>query len=206
MIQPGSKGSIRSISGSGELTIEVDQPPLRLNYAAGGFAQINLEQNRQLLDAVIAAAKLTGNERIIDLYCGMGNFSLPLARRAKQVFGVEDYSPSIEMARRNAARNGISNVDFYARAAEGALTTFGREDKFDLLLLDPPRSGASAVMQELLKIAVPRILYVSCDAQTLARDLKILLDNGYRLLASQPFDLFPQTHHVESLTVLESCR
>ena len=199
----GKNGQLRSVVGSGELAIEVDEPPLQLNYATGGFAQINLEQNRQLLNAVIAAAELTGGERILDLYCGMGNFSLPLARRAKQVCGVEDYSASIEMARRNALLNQIGNAEFHAQPAEGALTKLSRAGKFDLVLLDPPRCGAFAVMNELLRLSVARVLYVSCDAQTLARDLKLLLNGGYRLVSSQPFDMFPQTHHVESLSVLE---
>ena len=202
-IQFGRNRQLRPVVGCGELTIEVDEPPLLLNYTAGGFAQINLEQNRQLLKAVIIAAELTGRERILDLYCGMGNFSLPLARRAKQVCGVEDYSASIEMAWRNAECNQIDNVEFYAQPAEGALTQLSRAGRVDLVLLDPPRSGAIAVMNELLRLSVPRVLYVSCDAQTLARDLKLLLSGGYRLVSSQPFDMFPQTQHVESLTVLE---
>jgi 23S rRNA (uracil1939-C5)-methyltransferase len=171
----------------------------------GGFAQINLEQNRRLLDAVISSAELKGNEWVLDLYCGMGNFSLSLARRSQQVWGVEDYPASIEMARRNAELNQIENVAFYAQPAEGALQALSRETCFDLVLLDPPRAGAFAVMDELLAVPVPRVLYVSCDAQTLARDLKVLLNGGYRLISSQPFDMFPQTHHVESLSVLEYC-
>jgi 23S rRNA (uracil1939-C5)-methyltransferase len=205
LLQSGKKSSLHSVFGNGELTIAVDEPALLLNYAAGGFAQINLAQNRQLLAAVIAAAQLTGNERVIDLYCGMGNFSLPLARRSKQVYAIEDHSPSIKMARTNAAKNGFDNIAFYAHPAEGALTFHSRESTFDLLLLDPPRSGALAVMKELLEISVPRVIYVSCDAQTMSRDLNLLLNGGYRLVSSQPFDMFPQTHHVESLNILEHC-
>ena len=203
LVQPGPRGDLLAVFGSGELTLQVDDPPLFLTYAAGGFAQINLDQNRRLLDSVVAAARLTGNERVLDLYCGMGNFSLPLARRAKQVCGIEDYAPSITMARRNAIENRIENVQFHARPAEGALAEFSREGSFDLLVLDPPRAGAFALMDELLTQPVGRVIYVSCDAQTLARDLALLLAGGYRLISSQPFDLFPQTCHVESLTVLE---
>lgn len=203
LIQSGRGGQLHSVIGSAELAIRVDEPPLWLNYAAGGFAQINLDQNRQLLAAVLAAANLTGKERILDLYCGMGNFSLPLARRSRQVCAVEDYPASIEMARRNAVLNQIDNVAFYAQPAAGMLRQLSRAGRFDLLLLDPPRAGAVALMAELLTMPVARVLYVSCDAQTLARDLKLLLSGGYRLVTSQPFDMFPQTHHVESLSILE---
>lgn len=203
LIQCRHSGQLHSVLGHAELAISVDEPPLWLNYAAGGFAQINLDQNRQLLNAVISAANLTGKERVLDLYCGMGNFSLPLARRAQLVCGVEDYRPSIEMAQRNAALNQIKNVEFYPHPVAGMLRQLSRTVSFDLVLLDPPRAGAVAVMAELLATPVARVLYVSCDAQTLARDLKLLLSGGYRLVASQPFDMFPQTHHVESLSILE---
>ncbi|HEY5672432.1 MAG TPA: class I SAM-dependent RNA methyltransferase [Malonomonas sp.] len=206
LIQSGRSGRFIPVSGAGDLTINVDEPPLSLSYAAGGFAQINLAQNRQLLKAVIAAANLTGSQRVLDLYCGMGNFSLPLARRARQVCGVEDYSASIEMARRNAVQNQLENLLFYAQPAEGMLSLLAREEKFDLLLLDPPRAGAFTLMDELLAMPVPRVIYVSCDAQTLARDLKVIINGGYRLVSSEPFDMFPQTHHVESISVLEYCR
>ncbi|NOQ50802.1 MAG: 23S rRNA (uracil(1939)-C(5))-methyltransferase RlmD, partial [Desulfuromonadaceae bacterium] len=203
LIKTGRKNPLYPVRGHGELRIEVDQPPIKLTCAAGGFAQINLQQNRQLVDSVIKTADLRGKERILDLYCGMGNFSLPLARRAAWVCGVENSAPSIDMAKRNAELNLLEHVEFHSRPAEGALSFFSRQDSFDVVLLDPPRAGAHAVMQELLKNPVPRVIYVSCDPQTLARDLKSLLQGGYRLVSSQPFDLFPQTYHVESLTLLE---
>lgn len=200
-IQAGRKDSLHLVHGDGELQISVDQPEIRLNYAAGGFAQINLEQNRKLVQAVIAAAELTGKERVLDLFCGMGNFSLPLARRAGFVVGVENFSPSIEMARRNALENDIENTSFHALPAERALSFF--EHNFDLLLLDPPRAGAFSLAKQLTRQPVKKLIYVSCDPQTLARDLKTLLHNGYRLISSQAFDMFPQTYHVESLSLLE---
>ncbi len=205
LLKPGPNGKLTNISGSGTLSITVDQPPLTLTYSAGGFAQINLVQNRQLVSAVLDAAELTGRERVLDLYCGMGNFSLPLARRAEIVCGVEDFAPSIEMARKNATDNRLSNVDFHSRTAENAWSELSTRSKYDLLVLDPPRSGAYEVMLELLQTPVQRLLYVSCDPQTLSRDLKVLLNNNYRLVSSQPFDMFPQTFHCESLSVLEYC-
>ncbi len=202
-LQPGRKEKLLAICGSRELEIVVDEPPLQLAYGAGGFAQVNLAQNRELVRAVIAAAALTGRERVLDLFCGMGNFSLPLARRAGEVVGVEDYAPAIEQARLNARRNGIGNASFHAMPAEGAAARLAGGFPFDLVVLDPPRSGALAVVKELLRLPPRRILYVSCDPATLARDLKSLLGQGFELLWSRPFDLFPQSSHTESLSLLQ---
>lgn len=200
-IQYGPKAKLHQVVGRGELSISVDQPEIVLNYAAGGFAQVNLEQNKQLVQAVIAAAHLNGDEKVLDLYCGMGNFSLPLARRAALVTGVEDFAPSIAMARRNAADNGLTNVDFQVMSSEQALKH--RTDKFDLLVLDPPRAGAFDVAKQLSTQPVANVIYVSCDPQTLARDVQHLVQSGYSFVASTPFDMFPQTYHLESLTVLK---
>lgn len=199
-LQAGRKETIDVVHGDPALTCVVDEPELTLRISAGGFSQVNPQQNRQLVAAVLAAAELAGNERILDLYCGAGNFSLPLARRAGEVVGVEEYPPAIADARVNAARLGLTNTTFRAEPAEGTLSRLGA---FDLVLLDPPRTGAYNLMRELLAAAPRRVLYVSCDPATLARDLKPLVHNGYRVISSQPFDLFPQTWHIESLTVLE---
>lgn len=202
-IQSGRKDGLMHVCGEEDLVIRCDTPPLELAYAAGGFAQVNLDQNRALVAAVLAAANLRGGERLLDLYCGMGNFSLPLARRCAEVVGVEDYAPAIAQAKVNARKNGLGNTRFLARPAAGALTALSSGSGFDLVLLDPPREGAHEVCRELLASRVSRILYVSCDPATLARDLKALVQQGYRLASSRPFDFFPQTHHIESLSVLE---
>ncbi len=178
----------------------VDDPPIALRTRAGGFAQVNPVQNRRLVDAVVVAAALTGQERVLDLYCGVGNFTLALARRAGVVVGVESYAPAIADAGANAADQGFSNVMFHAESAEHAVLRYG---DFEVVLLDPPRTGAYQVMRNLLQLRPRRILYVSCNPATLARDLLPLVHNGYTVGSSQPFDLFPQTWHTESLTVLE---
>ncbi len=203
LLKTSSTSKFINVQGNGRLDILVDHPPMRLCYEVGSFAQINLQQNRLLVDTVLSLANLTGLEQVLDFYCGMGNFSLPLARRAKLLVGVEESSSSVKMAQENSRLNGIENVEFYCRTATGALTHFLQERSFDLLLLDPPRSGAAATMEELLKSPVKRVIYVSCDPQTLARDLNMLISGGYKLLSSQPFDLFPQTHHCESVTLLQ---
>lgn len=201
-VQGDRKGGLLQIFGEEDLVISCDHPPLSLAYKAGGFSQINLEQNRALVNAVLGAAQLEGDERVLDLFCGMGNFSLPLARRCREVVGVEDYAPSIAQAKMNAAKNGLSNIRFHARPACGALRAYGQESFFDLVVLDPPRQGAKELCPEIIALAPPRIVYISCDPATQTRDLKTLLQNGYHCVSAQPFDFFPQTHHIESLVIL----
>jgi 23S rRNA (uracil1939-C5)-methyltransferase len=202
-VQSGRKDTLRHVWGERDLIIEVGEPPLHLAYGPGGFAQINLAQNRTMVQAVCEALAARPPRKVLDLFCGMGNFSLPLARLAHEVVGVEGYPPSIETAHSNARRNGLGNVAFHARDALGAATLVGRGQSGDLVMLDPPRSGAREVVKELVGMGFGRIVYVSCDPATLARDLLPLLHSGYRLIWSRPFDLFPQTHHTESITFLE---
>ncbi len=203
-LQGGRKESLLRVHGEESLAVwpEGEEGP-RLHYGAGGFAQVNLDQNRALVAELKKAAGLKGRERVLDLFCGMGNFSLPLAAEALEVVGVEDYGPAIAWARQNAARCGAANTRFLARPAEGSARELWGEGGFDLVVLDPPRAGAYEVCRELLGLRPRRLLYVSCDPTTLARDLVPLLHGGYDLRWTRPFDLFPQTHHTESLTLLE---
>jgi 23S rRNA (uracil1939-C5)-methyltransferase len=202
-VQCGRKETLLRVCGEEALHIlPRGAGSLRLAYGAGGFAQVNLEQNRQLVREVCSAAALTGRERVLDLFCGMGNFSLPLALQAGEVVGVENYAPAIEQAERNARANGLTHTRFHARPAEAALRDVMAAKAFDLVVLDPPRTGAYEVVRELVRLRPPRIIYVSCDPPTLARDLVPLLHGGYEVVSSRPFDLFPQTYHTESVTVL----
>jgi 23S rRNA (uracil1939-C5)-methyltransferase len=202
-LQTGRKETLRHVAGAEDLFIEVGDAPLALAYGPGGFAQVNLDQNKALVAEVLEVTATLKARRVLDLFCGMGNFALPLAARGVQVVGVEDYSPSIDKARQNAQRLGLVTAYFEVGPAEGAIRRFQQDGPFDLVLLDPPRTGAAAVMEDLLHARPPHVLYVSCDPSTLVRDLAILLSGGYRLLWSRPFDLFPQTYHVESISLLE---
>ncbi len=202
-LQTGSRSKLHHLTGPVGLVISVDEPGIQLTYGAGGFAQINLVQNRRMVDEALRMASPEKNWRVLDLFCGMGNFSLPFARRVSSLIGVEEHAGSIAQAKQNASDNQIKNVSFMARSATGACKSCGADQEFDLVILDPPRSGAKEVVAELLEQRVKRILYVSCDPMTLARDLKILLEGGYRLRESRPLDMFPQTYHIESLTLLE---
>lgn len=202
LLQRGGKSSLKVIQGDGKLLLRVDDPSLELNYATGSFAQINLEQNRRLVEATLDLIDWCGDETVVDLYCGMGNFSLPLARRAGRVVGVEESKLSITTARENALLNELTNTQFHAASAEGFLSGQGRDLNPEVVLIDPPRSGAYSVMEELLASSVSKLVYVSCDPQTLARDLGVLVDSGWSLISSQPFDMFPQTYHCESVSLL----
>lgn len=210
-LQSGRKNTLEQVSGDPcrRLTYVVpgfrpEHPAARLAFCSGGFSQVNYRQNAAIIDMVREWAGLTGRERVLDIYCGNGNFSIPLAPYASQVVGVEDYEPSIEVARLNCAANGIENVRFKcddAVSAIGVLAAAG--ERFDLVLLDPPRSGAAGVVKEIPSLRPESIIYVSCDPSTLARDIGILKKFNYDVIKSRPVDMFPQTYHTESVTLLK---
>jgi 23S rRNA (uracil1939-C5)-methyltransferase len=202
-LQAGRKATIEVLHGISELAVDIDQPPLRLHYGPGGFAQVNTAQNRVMVGAVLTRLELTGDERVLDLFCGMGNFSLPLARRGAAVVGVEGYAPSIFSARANAQRLGLAGKVAFHAADAAAFLAQQAAGAFDIVVLDPPRSGCGAMLVDnLWRIKPERILSISCEPSTLARDLRPLLHNGYHVVSSQAFDLFPQTWHIESVTEL----
>ena len=175
------------------------------------FYQVNPVQTEKLYSLALEYAGLTGKETVWDLYCGIGTISLFLARRAKQVYGVEIVPQAIQDARRNATDNGITNAEFFVGKAEDILTDFyHKEDKGneemrhpDVIVVDPPRKGCDALcLDTMLRMAPERIVYVSCDSSTLARDLRILCDGGYELQKVRPVDQFGQTVHVETVALL----
>jgi 23S rRNA (uracil1939-C5)-methyltransferase len=169
------------------------------------FFQTNTAQAERLVELVEADAGLRGDETVFDLYCGVGTFSLALARRAARVYGAEILSASVEAARENARLNAIGNVEFAAgdvRLALPALAARARPPA--LLVLDPPRSGAGArVMRKVAAAGAPRVVYVSCNPTTLAPDLRELIAAGYTVRHAQPVDLFPHTYHVECVVLAE---
>jgi 23S rRNA (uracil1939-C5)-methyltransferase len=186
-----------SVSGS-----ETDA--LRLSFSAGSFSQVNYRQNRVLVRTALEWGKLSGGERVLDLCCGNGNFSLPFARRAKEVVGLETGQQSVADARSNATALGISNTRFEVLDGAAGLRLFiSRGEQFDLVIIDPPRSGAAEMAGLLGEMKFRAILYVSCDPQTLGRDLACLQQGGYRVVKSRVVDMFPQTYHIESITLLE---
>ena len=174
--------------------------------SANSFFQVNPEQTQVLYQTALDYAGLCGNETVFDLYCGIGTISLFLAGKAKHVYGIEIVPQAIEDAKRNAALNGLSNVDFYTGKAEEILPAWYKEhpeEKIDVIVMDPPRKGCDAeVLKTVTAMEPRRIVYVSCDSATLARDLKILCEEGYQLEKVQPVDMFPMTVGVEAVACL----
>jgi 23S rRNA (uracil1939-C5)-methyltransferase len=208
-LRVGAKSRIEKVFGVESLSYGIPEGlfpgsrPMRLRFGRGGFSQVNYPQNLRLIRAVFDLAQLTGTERVLDLYCGNGNISVPIAPFVARLTGIEGYAPSIEDAIANAAANAVGNVSFQVSDAALAVRRLAaRGERFDLVLLDPPRAGAEAV-GEIARLAPKAIIYVSCDPTTLSRDLALLGDKGYHVVCSQPVDMFPQTYHLESVTLLK---
>ncbi|MBT2584106.1 23S rRNA (uracil(1939)-C(5))-methyltransferase RlmD [Planococcus sp. ISL-109] len=188
----------------GKDIIEDQIGDVRFEISARSFYQVNPEQTEVLYGQALDYAGLTGSETVIDAYCGIGTISLFLAQRAKFVMGVEIVPQAIEDAQRNATLNGFTNTLFEAGPAEQVIPRWYKEGKVaDVLVVDPPRKGCDeALLQTMLEQRPERIVYVSCNPATLARDLRILEDGGYRTQEVQPVDMFPQTTHVECVAWL----
>ena len=170
------------------------------------FFQVNPVQTERLYGKALEYAGLTGEETVWDLYCGIGTISLFLARKARKVYGVEIIPDAIEDARRNASLNGFTNTEFYVGKAEEVLPEKYEKEgvRADVIVVDPPRKGCDeTLLSTMVKMQPERIVYVSCDSATLARDLRYLCDNGYELKRVCPADMFPQTVHVETVVGLQ---
>jgi len=179
---------------------------LSFAISPGAFVQINSEQREKLYDTLFELAGLRGDEDVLDVYCGIGAITLPLATRLPygQVTGIEEYPKAVLDARQNAAANGIANADFLAGKAEKLLPEMSAKGrKADLIVLDPPRQGCGArALAACLDMSPSKIIMVSCAPATLARDLRILADGGYNIKTVRPFDMFPQTTHVETVVLM----
>ncbi len=178
------------------------QPQLRYRFETSGFCQVNLSQNQRLAATLLDWAAPLAGKTVLDLFCGMGNFSLPLSRQAARVVGADQQRAAIRAAAKNAAANHIGNIRFLRDDGAGALAATGRES-FDLLVLDPPRQGCREVIRALGDNAPATIIYISCDPATLGRDLGLLTGKGYTVSRLQGFDMFPQTHHIETMALLQ---
>jgi 23S rRNA (uracil1939-C5)-methyltransferase len=169
------------------------------------FYQVNPEQTKVLYDQALTYAELTGEETVIDAYCGIGTISLFLAQKAKKVYGVEIVPEAIADANRNAELNGIENVEFAVGEAEGVIPNWYKKGIVaDVLVVDPPRKGCDeALLQTIIEMKPKKVVYVSCNPATLARDLRVLEDGGYKTVEVQPVDMFPHTTHCEAVAKIE---
>ena len=181
---------------------------LQFRLSAPAFYQVNHAQAERLYEKAVQLAGLTGNETVLDLYCGTGTITLCLARHAKKAIGVEIVPQAIEDAKFNAAQNGMENAEFFCMdAGQAAKMLAARHTRPDVIVVDPPRKGVSADVIEAISAMVPqRVVYVSCDPATLARDLKFLTAAGYTLQTAEAFDLFPRCAHVETVCLLSKLK
>lgn len=185
----GSRGLSEKLAG-----IEHEISPL-------AFFQVNHQQAELMIEIVKDFARLGPSDQVLEGYCGIGSITLPLARQVGKITGVESYSQAVEDARENARRNRVANCEFIAGACEQMLPNV--EERFDVVVLDPPRAGCPReVIDAVIQAAPNRIVYVSCNPGTLARDLKIFGQNKYVVTRVQPIDMFPQTHHVETVVLM----
>ncbi|MBQ8588766.1 MAG: 23S rRNA (uracil(1939)-C(5))-methyltransferase RlmD [Clostridia bacterium] len=192
----------RILWGENSITSMIDN--LKFRISAESFFQINGEQTEKLYAKALEYASLTGNETVFDLYCGVGSISLFLASKAQKVIGVEIVEKAIENAKENAALNGIDNAYFYSGdCAEIVENLISQGESADVVVVDPPRKGCSEQLLNFLnKISPEKIVYVSCNSATLARDVKILDGYGYKLTRVCAVDMFPQSGHIESVALL----
>ena len=167
------------------------------------FTQINGEGNRKLLSELLAAGGFDKNDQVLELYAGAGNFTLSIAKQAREVVAVESHRQSVDSGKRSAQFNGTANVRWVCAHVPAAVERFAKQrERFSKIILDPPRAGAKGIERSLASLGAEKILYVSCNPATLARDLSALTRQGYRLTFVQPIDLFPHTFHVETLAVM----
>ena len=175
-----------------------------LTVEADVFTQINPEGNRRILTELLTTGDFTDQDRVLELYGGPGNFTLSIAKRAREVVAVEGHRPSVDSGKQSAQLNHLSNINWIVSDVPAAVERLvKRRENFTKIVLDPPRAGAKGIDRHLASLGAEKILYISCNPATLARDLGALAARGYKLTLAQPVDLFPHTFHVEVLALME---
>lgn len=195
---------IINLYGPGYITDKIGNIEYRISPLS--FYQVNPVQTERLYGTALEFADLSGGETVWDLYCGIGTISSFLAQKAGKVYGVEIIPEAIDDARANAERNGIKNVEFFVGKAEEVLPEQYEKNQIyaDVIVVDPPRKGCDVVcLETILKMAPKKVVYVSCDSSTLARDVKYLCENGYEVKRVRPVDMFPMSGHVETVVRLD---
>ncbi|MGH8042727.1 MAG: 23S rRNA (uracil(1939)-C(5))-methyltransferase RlmD [Rudaea sp.] len=205
-LQPGGIDSVAPLwPEAPQLSYRLPRYDVDLHFEPLDFVQVNAGMNAAMIDHTLALLDPHASDRVLDLFCGLGNFSLPLARRAAQVTGVEGEAGLVRRAGENARSNGIGNAQFFSAdlAADQRAAPWAKAD-YELVLLDPPRSGAEAVLEYLPRRGVRRVVYVSCHPASLARDAGVLVNrHGFSLRDAGVMDMFPHTAHVESIAVFD---
>lgn len=204
-LQAKGPDTITPLAGEPEImpTYALPNHGIEFKFRPAMFTQVNYEINRQMIDRVIETLDLNINDSVLDLFCGLGNFTLPMAKKAGFVVGIEGDQPLVNHAKENAKHNGIDNVEFYAADLSKAISDQAWANRhYNKILLDPSRAGASEILGHFKKWQPEQIIYVSCNPSTLARDAGILVNElGYQLVKAGVMDMFPQTGHVESIAL-----
>lgn len=184
--------------------LTIEKQSFTLNYQIGDFIQVNADINQLMVQQALDWLNVQSEESILDLFSGLGNFSLPIANKAKQVIGIEVVENMVNLAHSNAKQNGINNTLFYQADLSQPITNkTWIQEKFSAILLDPPREGAIEIIKQMKKLETNRLLYVSCNPSTLARDTKVLIEQGYKIQKAGIMDMFPQTSHIETMVLFE---
>ena len=210
-LQPGNLKSVHPLfpKNPDPLFYQLPEQDIKIEFLPTDFIQVNAEINQLLINKSIELLDLQADDRVLDLFCGVGNFTLPLARHAKQVIGVEGDEALVKRALHNKALNDMNNVDFhfgdlFKEDMDAASHGDWLNKNFDKILLDPPRSGAAEMVRRLPQFEASKVVYVSCGPATLARDAGVMVNqHGYRLTHAGVIDMFPHTAHVESIAVFE---
>lgn len=189
----------------GVLTYTLERHKVEFEFRPTLFTQVNAEMNAAMVDRALELLDIQPYDHVLDLFCGLGNFTLPIARRAAHVTGVEGDAGLVQTARENAQHNAITNVDYHAsNLGEDVMIYPWARKTYAKVLLDPPRSGAHELVQQAALWTAPRVVYVSCNPATLARDAGVLVnERGYRLISAGVMDMFPHTAHVESIALFQ---
>lgn len=198
-------GEPASVEAGQTLGFALEPWGLELAWRPGDFVQVNAQVNTLMIEQALAWLAPQPEDRVLDLFCGLGNFALPLARRAREVVAVEGVQAMVERAEANARSNNVHNARFFQADLSQPLAGAGwAAEGFSAVLLDPPRDGAFEVVQGIARLKAKRLVYVSCNPATLARDAQVLVGQGYRLTRAGILDMFPQTAHVEAMALFEA--
>ncbi len=208
-LQPGGPNSITNLYPPEQPLYfsPLENDDIKIGFKVIDFTQVNTGINQQMVKQVLSFLDLKCTDRVLDLFCGLGNFSLPIARRCSTLTGVEGDLAMVTRARQNALEHGIVNSDYFVADLTRLDPDAGwMKQQYDKILIDPPRSGALEIVNSIARFNARVLVYVSCQPSSLVRDSKIICDNGYRLSHLGIIDMFPQTAHVESMAVFEQSR
>ena len=202
-LQSGGLDTIKPLSNPVQLTYSLPKHDIVMSFLPNDFTQVNFELNKKMISLAIDLLDLNEKDNVIDLFCGLGNFTLPISRYANEVVGIEGDRGLVERAKANAEANDISNASFYKADLFEDVSGFEwfRGRNYNKALIDPARTGAIEIVELLPKLNVERLVYVSCNPATLARDTARLIDLGFSLESAGVMDMFPQTAHVESIAL-----